>query len=350
MSKNMSIILSPSNESNEQNLIHKGQTIGFINVLRGANPMSEKPSPLQYNNKSAINESIVLLNYTKDIDVYNISYSTDEGYTPLRFSTEQTIDLFRREVTTVVDDDGDEIIERNLTPLVKVGENVENYDFYDFNISNDRTYQYILYPTVENGVAKKEAIIHTHWYAWSITELHPINGSNKNFYADENDVWLFNLNVETGEQTQNLAKTEIQTLGTYSKYSQGRRNAISGSVSCLIGSDVLPVNYITKKTPNGKGRQSAEIEGGYVESRPFNMKPTSNERIDMLKAWRGLVFSKNPKLLKDKKGQSFLVTLIQSNNTPRDDIRKQPDTISFSWMQIGSTDDITVLSSKSNQR
>lgn len=342
----MSVILSPSNDSSGSTLVHKGQRVGFINILKGANAVTKVPTPIQYDDETNTSDVAALLNYTSEDDVRGNKYEPYEGYVPLRTSTKQTIDIFRREVETAIDADGNETIRRNLTPLTKAGENIKDYTFYDFNISNDRTYQYILYPAVESGVARKDVIMHTYWYAWSITELHPLAGEEKKYYADENDVWLFNLNVETGEQAQNLSRNEIQTLGTYSKYSQGKKNAISGSVNCLMGSDVLPVNYVTKRISGKNGGTKTEIDGGYIENRPFDMKPTSNERVDMLKAWRNLVFSKNPKLLKDKKGQSFLVTLTQSTNKPNDNIRKQPDTISFSWMQIGSADDVTILSSK----
>ena len=63
----------------------------------------------------------------------------------------------------------------------------------------------------------------------------------------------------------------------------------------------------------------------------------------MLLAWRRLVRSNNPKLLKDREGQSFLVTITNSGNTPMDNIKRQPNTLSFSWVQIGTTDGLQIV-------
>ena len=336
MERTMSIVVSPSNNENDTTLIHKGQTVYFINILNGIHEAADNvvPKPIEYEPDDAAN-IVALLNYCD-----KNSYSRQQGYAPIHFSQKQTADLFRREVTTKIDEKGNEVVDRKLTPLELVGENIKNFTFYDFNVTNNRTYQYVLYPTVEgDAIDREEVVIHTNWDAWSITELHSVDRTGRSFYASANDVWLFNLNVDTGEQAQNISRNEVQTLGAYPRYSQGRQNYISGSVSCLMGSQVLPANYLIK---NGK----MVNDGGYTEKRLFDVNPTSNERIDMLNAWRAVVFSKNPKLLKDRKGQAFLVTLTQSSNKPYDAVRRQPDTISFSWTQIGDLDEVTILSSK----
>lgn len=334
MSNNMTIIVSPANSSTDTQVIHKDQIVSFINVLNGVQEASKKPEKIEYTEDDNLENAVALLNYVNTSTTEH-NYNTEQGFAPMHSSKVWTADLFRREVATKIED-GVEVVDRRLTPLELVGENIQDFTFYDFNVSNNRTYQYVLYPTIDgDDVDREEVIVHTNWQAWSITELHSTGKGNNSYYATANDVWLFNLNVDTGEQTQNLARNEVQTLGAYPRYSQGRQNYISGTVSCLMGSDVLPVSYL-----NGK------MEGGYTEKRLFDVNPTSNERIDMLNAWRALVFSKNPKLLKDRKGQAFLVTLTQSSNKPYDAVRRQPDTISFSWTQIGTLDEVSILSSK----
>ena len=154
---------------------------------------------------------------------------------------------------------------------------------------------------------REEVIVHTGWQAWSITELHPVDNSGKKFYAGSDDVWLFNLNLESGAQAQNLSRNEQQTLGTFPRYSQGRRNYVSGDISCLLGSQVIPASYAKKK-------MSESGQTGYVERLLFDLNPTSNEKIDMLKAWRKVVYSNNPKLLKDRAGQSFLIKIAHAHS------------------------------------
>lgn len=340
MAKSMKIILSPTNEeTNTNELLHKGQRVNFINILSGSFPPEVDPKTLepiapktlQYDD--ADRQAAVILKYSETNTDKN-HYSKKQGETFIYSSEDRPIEMFRREVTTKIVN-GVEVVDRRLTPLYNAGTNITNFKFSDFNISNDRTYQYVIYPeSRDNWISRAEKIIHTHWAAWSITELHPIDGSNNAFEASNDDVWLFNLNVETGEQEQNITRNEVQTLGVYPKYSQGRQNYISGSVSCLLGSEVLPASYALK---------SGILIGGYQEVRLFDSNPTSNERVDMLKAWRRVVYSGNPKLLKDRKGQSFLITITQNNNKPYDNIGRQPDVISFSWVQIGNASEITVL-------
>ena len=115
------------------------------------------------------------------------------------------------------------------------------------------------------------------------------------------------------------------------------RNSETGSVSCLLGSEII----------SGKRQEGSNELKGYQErlrsARELSGTTTSgNNAIDMLKAWREFVQSKNPKLLKDVKGQSWIVQIVSSQNTPMAHVQGQPDTISFSWTQIGDTDNIII--------
>ena len=208
-------------------------------------------------------------------------------------------------------------------------------------MSNHRNYRYFIYlsPTEQkdkNIIYKTSFDIYTDWQQWSITELHPTDESMKTFTANPEDVWLFNLNIDSGAQAQNVSFNEVQTLGVYPRISQGKGNYVSGSVSCLLGSDVISVGEALK-------RGLSLSDAGYLEMRKYSSSITSNQRVDMLKAWRKLVASKNPKLLKDREGQSFLVSLSNSTNKPMDAARLQPNTINFNWTQIGTLDGVTIV-------
>lgn len=384
-------------------IYHKGQKVSFINVFNNATKTTTVPVKRSYDTSGNTEvDFTALLNYQNYVEAggsrrYNIS----EGFAPIYKSDYQTLDVFRREVSTIIGDKvvynrllsserfkinnleeaqkeedlyfgliggtkyypisdykekeygvftqyypilyrkivtpNNEIVETPLTTLELVGSNINSFNFKDFNITNDRTYQYILYPIISGDkLVREEIIVHTKWEAWSITELHPVDKSGKNFRASNDDVWLFNFNLESGSQSQNISRTEQQTLGAYPRYSQGRKNYVGGDINCLLGSEVIPASYVEK---NGHVIRN----GGYVERRIFDLHPTSNEKIDMLKAWRKIVYSNNPKLLKDRAGQSFLITITQSSNKPYDGVKNQPNTLSFSWVQIGDTKDVSIL-------
>mgnify|MGYP006921156723 CR=1 FL=1 len=331
MGRKMSISLSKYNR--EAKVREIGQKVSFINILEGAVEYSKPPEKIEYDNKEQ--KASCLLNYEQYADL-----SSEEGIGANIETLESGYSsVFKQEI----DNSTGEVIE--LTRLAPVAVDTQSLIFRDFNISNNRTYQYVLYPfdgavTADddekfNVVRKTSVVDDIHWGGWSITELHPVSGSSKKFTASQSDVWVFNLNVDTGEQTQNISRQEQQTLGQFNRYSQGKLNYISGSVTCLLGRDVLPASYIIK---NNKTQQV----GGYQEKMPYNKMPTSNERVDMLLGWRKVVYSSNPKLLKDRVGQSFLVTLNSSTNKPMDYVGIQPNTISFTWTEIGSAQDIQI--------
>jgi hypothetical protein len=219
----------------------------------------------------------------------------------------------------------------------------------DMNVQSGHSYQYIAYPSsLQNaGVYATNTTVTTSGGAnvigmgfpcWSLTELTEITGeiadtpTIKHVYkADLDNVWLLKFGAETGAETQNIARSEIQTLGTYPKYSQGQLNAGSGTISCWLGSEVIPFDG----------------EGGYIERlRPAIDDPAStystNQGAAMLKAWKKFVYSKNPKLLKDMKGQSWIVQIDGASATASNYIYGQPTQISFSWKQVASRDSAVI--------
>ena len=143
-----------------------------------------------------------------------------------------------------------------------------------------------------------------------------------------------------------MAKSEQTTLGKYPRMGHGMRNSETGSVSCLLGSEIIAgqrqesQNY---EDPKLRGYQERLRSARYDNSiSPSRTVTSSNNAVDMLNAWRAFAQSKNPKLLKDVKGQSWIVQITSNQNTPMAHVQGKPDTISFSWTQIGDTDDIII--------
>ena len=250
--------------------------------------------------------------------------------------------------------------------------------FRDFNISNHRSYQYIVYPstsevleygldttqqafanfdgkvwissddfvyiqptnkeghlehgTIDTSVATGEPIT-TKWQSWSITELIPeeldIDAPiiKKKYRVDNNNIWLFKYSLDTGSITQNISKEEFETLGRFSKYGFGDKNFVSGSVTALLGSELVLSSKVQYVERLGESRIKAL---------------TSNERALMSQQWQNFCYSKNPKLLKDVKGQSWIVQLISNTMTPDNFIMKNPETVSFEWKQVDTTNNIII--------
>ena len=254
---------------------------------------------------------------------------------------------------------------------VIVGEDFQQ--IYDFNISADKSYQYILYPINKAdtddstiGVAAQTfanydrivwkasnnedgqgqfvkgtlseshlrgGVIPVSWDYWSISELEPLDFDSdvpiiKNAYSVNTDqIWFFKYSLEVGSQTQNISRNEFSTLGQFPKFGLGASNYLSGEVTALLGSEII---YYT-------GTDYVE-RLAKARSNPLS----TNEKVLMLERWRKLVASKNPKLLKDSKGQSWIVHIVSSTNSPKVGYYKQPETISFSWKQVESTEGVLI--------
>lgn len=214
---------------------------------------------------------------------------------------------------------------------------------YDFNVTAGREYQYIAYSAEGNPTAiqKLAQPIKVDWDCWSLTELTPVRidtaspAIKKAYVANPTNVWLFKYDVESGDQAQNISKTEQKTLGQFPRFAHGRQNNISSSVSCYLGSEIINLGCLTEE-------EKIPYAQGYLERLPWKSHLTTNQKVMMLQEWRKVVASKNPKLIKDRKGQAFIVQITNGSNKPTDNIGYQPDKINFSWTQIASLDDTII--------
>lgn len=249
----------------------------------------------------------------------------------------------------------------------------------DFNIGNNRYYKYV-FRLVENkiggNVEYQSGIIvpiKTNWQGWSITELHETDDP-KVFTAAPKDVWKFKYNISNGAQTQNIAKTQQETLSRYPIFSHGVKNAVGGSVTCLLGREMINANYTNKEwvyeedpyttEPNfiwietngpfknlggyrerlGRVQNFCDTNPDYLSASVLGFRNlTSNEAVDMLDKWRDVCYSGNPKLLKDQKGQTFIIQITDPSNTTNESWEKMPEEISFSWIEIADAKDCRII-------
>ena len=240
----------------------------------------------------------------------------------------------------------------------------------DFNVGNNRYYKYV-FRLVENkaggGVEYQSGIIvpiKTNWQGWSITELHETD-SPKVFTASPKDVWKFKYNISNGAQTQNVVKTQQDTLSRYPIFSHGVKNAVSGSVTCLLGREMINADYTNKewvyeqdwteingsfKNLGGYRERLGRVQSfcganpDYLSASVLGFRNlTSNEAVDMLDKWRDVCYSGNPKLLKDQKGQTFIIQITDPSNTTNESWEKMPEEISFSWIEIADAKDCLII-------
>jgi hypothetical protein len=262
----------------------------------------------------------------------------------------------------------------NIKQFTPVAAKISDGSLIDYNISNQRDYIYVAFPSGENPDAEdvtvyghvknsttpetEADVVSTQWDEWSIAELIPAQlpltapNIKKRYIVDYNNVWLFKYDFQGGEQTQNIMFTEHDTLGRFSRMSHGKKNTISSSVSCYLGSEIICTSKLVDSiTDNGTTRDIYGASTIQYTERPNigrlispkkaldpNRRLTTNEAMDMLDAWRAFAYSKNLKLLTDKKGQVKIVQITSTSTSIADSIPGHPVKLSFNWTEVASTD------------
>lgn len=246
----------------------------------------------------------------------------------------------------------------------ETGEKVNSISLFDFNIKSGCSYQYAIFPgdysasmiqvpyiyantgKTENEQSTYDDIVgwrpffsrlskpvRSAFQYWSIVNLIPTQEDSQigtdigTYVADTDNVWMFKYQVESGSLTQNISKNELSTLGQYPKIGIGKKNFLSGAVSCYLGSEIIPLSKV-----------------GYIERTPASRKVplSTNEKAFMVEKWREFVASGTPKLLRDAKGQSWIVQIMDGSTTTNEAISIRPDMINFSWRQIADTNDVII--------
>ncbi len=345
-------------------------TVSYLYAYKISEPSSSSINfPAEKKDYSEItkNENFLFaLNYTAE-PVDGLTMPLPDGIVSEGLKTTPQRSIYKREVWR--DNNNQVYYEKILHPVV-LQNNVSRV--IDYNVATNRNYEYIIYLTDQStdGVIQREIHfpITTKWDYWSISELHKTTEQNV-YTTSENETWLFKFNVEPGEQQQNVAKSQQDTLGKYPAFSYGKKNYTTSSVSCLLGSEMLPFNFLTTNyvlvrnedgsVSWGLAQDTSEVYGGYTESRwkklldkcgmdqkvvnVFDTKITSNDSVDMLNEWKKLCNSGNPKLYKNSKGQSFIIQITEFSNSINESWDKQPITINFSWTEIADASDARII-------
>lgn len=186
----------------------------------------------------------------------------------------------------------------------------------DYNVVNNTTYRYYIFKEDESAIS--EAVVSneasTCWWNWSLVDIIPSTEQSNLYYAT-GDVWQFDLNISSSAVTQNMNNTTYNNLTRFPKVSAGKLNYSTGSLTCLLGS--------VQKTSNSLAE--------YVE-------PNT-----MLDNWNAFCSDGNIKLLKDRKGNAMLVMITDTSAQVDDIIREQANTIAFTWVQVDSIDNVTII-------
>ena len=187
------------------------------------------------------------------------------------------------------------------------------YAIYDFNAVNNAEYQYILFAETAEYISaplQQDGYTVTSWWNWSLTKLAKSETDDKIYYADSKNVWLFDTEVQSSALQQNLDKATIENFTQFPKISTGKKNYLTGSISAFL-------------------------------SNPHNAR--YEDTIEQYNAFIDFIADENPKLLKDRKGNGWIVDTTSNQMQYNDVTAEQITTVNFDFVQLDDLDDLNII-------
>lgn len=238
----------------------------------------------------------------------------------------------------------------NFVCLMTNGE----YVFKDYNINNNNYYHYLCSVELTSSTGLKYLIyqnknedgsieyINTNWDEWSICDIEET--TEEGIYTKIGSTWNFRCNINEEDLTQNTSITVWDTLGQYPKISIGKKNYNSGTFSALLGDVTEYKIYQEDKFNNNNNLNNIQEIKKYGYTERNNLNSQYSREMEKLNSWKEFCSNGSLKLLKDIKGNSWIVQ-IQEN--PKFNINVQsgimPTTISFDWVEVENINSASII-------
>lgn len=223
----------------------------------------------------------------------------------------------------------------------------DEFAFVDYKIKANQWYHYLAAAQVYNvqtGIRylmfeNKEdsgdlTYLKVKWDNWSIQDIE--DSDTEGVYIKTGSTWLLGLNLNQNSVTQNTNVMNYETLGKFSKYGVGEKSFQSGSFSSLLGQMAEVTEYRTINDVAGKSNYR------YTErDNPTYKFSAESNKLDR---WREFIYNGKLKLLKDFKGNAWIVQIMSN---PTFDINYQanemPTTISFEWQEAEDFSKVSII-------
>ena len=95
---------------------------------------------------------------------------------------------------------------------------------------------------------------------------------------------------------------------------------------------------------NGECEITEEVETDYRYTERINISNRYGREVEKYQAWKEFCNDGELKLLKDVKGNSWIVQIVDNpSNSIANNIHSMPTTISFNWKEVLNTEDISIV-------
>lgn len=182
----------------------------------------------------------------------------------------------------------------------------------DYNVKNNTNYRYQVFAETPSFLSQPlitSDYAVPNWWNWSLIGLETTN-TNNFYYVDTNNVWLFDTELTSDALTQNVDRNTFENFTQFPKITISAKNYISGGITACINN---PNNNVYSDTVKMENDFNTFINNGEI------------------------------KLLRDRKGNGWVVETMSNEFTTTDKSVEQIIQISFKFTQIGNSDDISAI-------
>lgn len=186
------------------------------------------------------------------------------------------------------------------------------YKVSDFNVLNNDEYQYTIFAETENYISaplEQKDFVKVSWWNWSIVGLND-SGTNGLYYADSDNIWLFDTMLTSSGFDQNIDKYIVENFTQFPKISSGKKNYLSSSITAFL-------NNIK--------------DGRYVDT------------VEQYNRFVDFIAQPTPKLLRDRKGNGWVVSTMGNNMRYIDESVEQITQVSFNFVQLNDIQSVNVI-------
>ena len=223
-------------------------------------------------------------------------------------------------------------------------ESDHRYGFIDYGVYNNEYYDYVVILkqkdlTTDSHLGNmeytySESRCKTSFNGWILVDIEKDDVSNSYYVSDQ--VWNFKYNLESQDLTQNTSVSKWDTLGKYANVYIGQKNYISSGLTCLLGDVGTYYTYNGNNFKENFGYFEQPFESvNYDDIHDIISNEVLTNNIDKYLSWKTFNNNGNPKLLKDYKGNMWIVQIMENPTVKNaDNSQEQVYTISFNWVEI----------------
>lgn len=179
----------------------------------------------------------------------------------------------------------------------------------DYKVANNIEYTYLLMGMDSEKVVVwlQSSPITTKWWNWCLIGLVE---DGEDYRVNLQEIWKFDLNLQSNDLKQNLEKHQLGNLTQFPKIASGKKNYLSGGITALIG-EIVNNEYV--------------------------------DTVERQEDFRKFVANGEIKLLKDRKGGIYLVKTTQNTFNYLNEIEIQPLTISFEFVEVNDVNRYSII-------